>query len=590
MIDIKRKEFLKYCRKNALALWASSPRIERQYLLILNILEVGGYKGEAKIVLEAITNQYEEIECIAYLTNSEVHSILKGKIGTQENFQKILRYKIVHYRYTHDGRLRPQIERGLKKIHSFFELTSVAHVDKFLKTSKSIDRGAEKEREELNKQYEKILEEIKGGEKQEETPKQSVDEFLKSAPLVWNSDQEQALRCVFKWLKNSKSQQVFRLFGFAGTGKTTLSKFIAEAVLNGINGIRSGHVLFAAFTGKAALRLKQKGCLNASTIHSLIYRPIIDNKTGQVTGFTLNQESPLRTATLLIVDEVSMVNEEQGQDLLSFGVPILCLGDPGQLPPVRGEGFFINEKPDYMLTKITRQAKDNPIIHLATLARKGEIIQPGRYGDSIILKPGKSLSDNRLLEANQILCGTNNTRQSLNQRYRQLAGYAEQDPFYPIKEERLICLRNNNSNGLLNGTQWTLPEPPAIKPILTISNYREYITRQAPPKWEETKWKGLYVKLLSIDGMLGPDEEPLTLSDIQISCHLFDNSEEPPWRDIASTDQFDFAYAITVHKGQGSEWESVLLIEESDIFREHKNKWLYTAITRASEKLVIILS
>jgi exodeoxyribonuclease-5 len=580
----EHKTFLKYCNKHALALWTNSPKIERQFLLILNVLEVCGYKGKAKIVLEVITNRNEEIECIAYLTKEEVHSILRGKIGTSENFQKVLRYKIVHYRYTHDGRLRPQLERGLKRVHDFFELTSISDVDAFLTIPEKIDRSVEKA-----KQYENIVEEIK--QTQELTNEKSVDEFLKSGPLVWNSDQDQALRNVFNWLKQKphKRKKFFFLAGFAGTGKTTLAKFIAEAVLNGINGIRSGHVLFAAFTGKAALRLKQKGCLNASTIHSLIYRPVIDNKTGQVIGFTLNQESPLRTATLLIVDEVSMVNEEQGQDLLSFKVPILCLGDPGQLPPVQGEGFFIKDNPDYMLTTVTRQAKDNPIIHLATLARKGEIIKPGRYGDSLILKPGKELSDNRLIQTDQVLCGTNNTRKSLNQRYRKLLEHSKQDPFYPIEGERLICLKNNRTNGLLNGTQWQLATPPIFKPIRVIANYRDYITNRAAPEWKETKWKGLHVKLSSLDGIEDADQQILILSDIQISCHLFDNSEEPPWKDIASTDQFDFAYCITVHKGQGSEWESVLVIDESDAFRENATKHRYTAFTRASEKLVVQL-
>ena len=191
--------------------------------------------------------------------------------------------------------------------------------------------------------------------------------------------QDEALKAVSRWLKEGRSP-LFRLFGYAGTGKTTLARHFAEHV--------DGDVLFAAFTGKAAQVLRSKGATNARTIHSLIYRPrgeeeVSDEETGKTSiapMFAINRQSPVAKAALIIVDECSMVDEALGKDLMSFGTPILVLGDPGQLPPVSGGGYFTNEEPDYLLTDIHRQARDNPIIQLAMHVREGKEIMHGDYG------------------------------------------------------------------------------------------------------------------------------------------------------------------------------------------------------------------
>src|SRR5688500_3222997 len=176
--------------------------------------------------------------------------------------------------------------------------------------------------------------------------------------------QDAALLAVSRWMKSCRPP-LFRLFGYAGTGKTTLARRIAEGV--------DGDVLFAAFTGKAAQVMRNKGCANARTIHSLIYRPRgekPEKETGELQpAFALNRASPVGKAKLIIVDECSMVDEALGRDLLSFGTPVLVLGDPGQLPPVKsgdgGGGYFTEHEPDVMLTEIHRQARDNPIVALA---------------------------------------------------------------------------------------------------------------------------------------------------------------------------------------------------------------------------------
>src|ERR1700692_1960417 len=249
--------------------------------------------------------------------------------------------------------------------------------------------------------------------------------------------QDDALKAVAGWLKakpgSNGTPQIFRLFGYAGTGKTTLANHIAEAV--------DGEVKFAAFTGKAASVMRGKGCRGASTIHSLIYRA---RESGEeVPNFDLWDEAPASKAELIIIDECSMVDAELGRDLLSFGVPLLVLGDPAQLPPIQGGGFFTEAEPDVMLTEVHRQAQDNPIVRLSMDIRAGDYLEPGRYGESeVVLKA--DLAPQRVLEADQVLVGRNATRRAYNGRLRERRGFT--DPL-PQADDKLVCLRNNRRKG-----------------------------------------------------------------------------------------------------------------------------------------------
>lgn len=402
-----------------------------------------------------------------------------------------------------------------------------------------------------------------------------VIEYNKEPDVPWNSEQQQAFKGVFKWLKGYNNL-VYRLFGFAGTGKTTMARKVAVFAENELG----SHVVFAAYTGKAASVLKSKGCANTSTVHSLIYRPKIDHDTGKIIGQELNLESPLRNACLLILDEASMVDIQMAKDLLSFGIPILVLGDPGQIPPPKGVGYFTQAPPDFMLTDIERQARDNPIIWLATRARLGKIIKPGHYGDSLVLSPNAELTDEMIRAADQMICGTNRTRQSLNVRYRGLNGKFEKDSQYPVKGDRLICLRNNKDNGLLNGTIWTCTNP-TIEPMLQPIDHKNL-----SKGFRQLNLEGLHFKVRAHDIFLA-NGDPLIVSTV-CSVHLFDrNLPEPHWRDVAHCDEFDFAYCITGHKSQGSQYDNLLVYDESQVFREHEDKHRYTCITRAVDRVTI---
>ena len=374
--------------------------------------------------------------------------------------------------------------------------------------------------------------------------------------MLFSPQQDEALKAVSRWLKEGRSP-VFRLFGYAGTGKTTLAKHFAENV--------DGEVLFAAFTGKAAQVLRSRGATNARTIHSLIYRPrgeetVEDEETGKTSiapMFSINRQSPLAKAALIIIDECSMVDEQLGTDLMSFGTPILVLGDPGQLPPVSGGGFFTEQEPDYLLSEIHRQAKDNPIIHLAMDVREGREIIRGDYGSAQVISKSE-VTQSLVLDADQVLVGTNRTRRRYNQRLRELKGFTAD---YPQSGDKLVCLRNDPAKGLLNGSLWQV-----------MSSSRETVKP-------------------GINLMIRPEDDDMDrgAAKIKLLKAAFEDVEtEIPWSTRKRYDEFDFGYALTVHKAQGSQWNNVVLFDESYAFRDSRERWLYTAITRAAETLTIV--
>lgn len=309
--------------------------------------------------------------------------------------------------------------------------------------------------------------------------------------MNWSPQQVRALDAASRWLTRG-TNPVFRLFGYAGTGKTSLAQELASTA--------KGRVLFAAFTGKAAHVMKARGCPNATTIHRLIYqcRPkskeylrelqealnladkndttrvsqlerLIEDELAQVSrpAFVLNPESEVHNASLVVIDECSMVDEDMGNDLLSFGKPILVLGDPAQLPPVFGAGFFTEQKPDEMLTEIHRQALDSPILKLATAVRKGEQLEYGEF-----VRPRSEFRKELVRDVDQVIVGRNATRTRFNQNYRRhILGF---EGALPGEGDKLVCLRNNHELGLLNGAQWWVDicreDPATGKLSLTIND------------------------------------------------------------------------------------------------------------------------
>jgi exodeoxyribonuclease-5 len=362
--------------------------------------------------------------------------------------------------------------------------------------------------------------------------------------------QDTALKAVADWLRARPGErgtpQVFRLFGYAGTGKTTLARHIAEAV--------EGEVKYAAFTGKAALVMRNRGCDGASTIHSLIYRAR-ETRDEQPT-FELWDDAPASKAKLIIIDECSMVDAELGRDLLSFGCPLLVLGDPAQLPPIQGGGFFTSAEPDAMLTEVHRQAQDDPIVRLSMDVREGRSIEVGTYGETEVVRRSE-LEPERVMQADQVLVGRNNTRRAYNLRIREKQDIT--DPL-PVAGDKLVCLRNNRKKALFNGGLWRVKARAQSKSRIVTMR-------------------------------LVPDEE-LAAKAVKVSVRsdCFEGGIEAiSWEQRKPYDEFDFGYVLTVHKSQGSQWDDVVLFDESFAFQDSRARWLYTGITRAAKRLSIVV-
>lgn len=362
-------------------------------------------------------------------------------------------------------------------------------------------------------------------------------------------EQAKALHAVADWLKyDSEEEPIFRLFGYAGTGKTTLAKHIAESV--------EGDVLYAAFTGKAASMMEQYGCIGARTIHQLIYQPR-KMPDGRIT-YRLNPHSPAADAALIILDECSMVNADLAGDLMSFGTPILVLGDPAQLPPVNGAGYFTETKPDVMLTEVHRQALDSPVLRLATEVRQGRMPELGDHGACRVITLDEcDMAD--IIAADQVLAGRNELIGELNRAIRRELGYASD---LPGLGDRLLCLRNNYDIGLFNGE------------TVRVTSEPEYSS--------SSEFVSMKVKRDSVD----------SADEVEISVHrkFFTNEQGSlDWEVRRESHEFGYGYAMTVHKAQGSQWDNVFIFDESEVFREHAQAWLYTAITRASERLTLVI-
>ena len=412
--------------------------------------------------------------------------------------------------------------------------------------------------------------------------------------MKFSPQQEAALKAVDDWYHNG-DKQVFHFCGYAGTGKTTLAKHLAEGI--------GSNVLFAAYTGKAAHVLQTKGCGQASTIHSLIYRSrdkskarlddlqnelgellvslegmeqeYIDNhpivrrlrsdiadeaKNANQPQFILNNDSEVRDADMVFIDECSMVDAQMGQDLLSFGTPVCVLGDPAQLPPVGAAGYFTeNVKPDVMLDEIHRQALDSPVLRMATDVREGKKLELGDWGnDCHVLPYGTKLEQERVLAFDQLLVGKNKTRTAMNKRVRQFLGHEGE---YPIVSDRLVCLRNNSELGLLNGALFDVTGMDGVM------------------------YGKVHMTVRSTDDPMKGDVEVAALEQ-----HFLGRGKELDTQYWLRSEgqEFDYGYALTVHKSQGSQWDSVAVFDESWGPKKDRQRWLYTAITRAAEKVTVV--
>lgn len=414
--------------------------------------------------------------------------------------------------------------------------------------------------------------------------------------ITLTADQENAKNLIVEWFLHT-DDKVFVLSGYAGTGKTFLIDYIVREELH----LKAGEeAVFVSPTGKAAANLVKNGTV-AGTVHSLIYMRDGEDFDVDENGEIIEQKeltfirrpSIQESIRLIIIDEASMVNETVLADLLSFGVKCLFCGDGAQLPPVNGTCPLM-ENPHYTMTEIVRQAADNPIIQLATMAREGKRIDYGNYGDSVcVISRNAFRGEERkrlLLKANQILCGRNKTRNALNAEIRQYKGIDEGE-LLPVEGEKLICTLNDWEKPLdrderfhlVNGIIGTATEiQPQEDGLATMQFKADFMEESIRVPFDTAIFTdGRYRHLYGDRAVTLSNGTVVHEANFALLHKLRSVLDEPICR-------FEFAYAVTCHKAQGSEFDFVVVFDESWAFKEEQNRWLYTAITRAKEKLLII--
>jgi exodeoxyribonuclease-5 len=378
--------------------------------------------------------------------------------------------------------------------------------------------------------------------------------------------QQKAVEEIQAWLraprrKTKPEDGLKYLAGPAGSGKTTIAR---EAVA----GFRAR---FVAPTGKAALVLRSKGCADATTVHSLIYRPheSMDSKGNRAVTFSKNRNSALDTydCDVVVADECSMLSAELANDLLEFGVRVLVLGDPYQLPPVEGKSPFATKKPDWLLDTIHRQAAESGVLALATDIRLGRPLGTD-YGPDVVLASRDQVDPAWVFaEYEQVLCGTHRTRKGLNRYLRDAVGVSNK---LPVAGDKVVCRRNNAEKGLINGGQW----------VVVRASYGGF------PKWVDLVLESSdEVESRIVQTTVHPHHFLATYEDGALDE---DALRKLPWNAAKAHQEFDYAYARTTHSAQGSEWSSVAVVDESGCFRDDASKWLYTAITRAKRKVIVL--
>lgn len=375
--------------------------------------------------------------------------------------------------------------------------------------------------------------------------------------IVFNAQQEAAIEKAVAWFRGWQDrkhrQQVFFLAGFAGTGKTSVARHIADLCA------AVHRVVFIAPTGKAASRLRQKGCKNAKTMHQFIYNVRGEDEDGEpiFIGKGALEEKPL----LVVMDEASMVGEYDNRSLLSHGIPILALGDTGQVKPVKQAAAYTQSNVDVQLTEIMRQAMDSNIVRASMFVREGKRLPLREYED-VKVRAGK-VPDYVLLahtgEDAAILCCFNTTRNELNTRIRKLLGY--EGPL-PQIGEKVVCLSNQHGHGFMNGEQGI------------VLNYQDVPESEYDDDDDSPQ---MLVRLKSLT-----NGKELTVKFNPLS---FDKDEDVRKEAQKKPGGFDYGNVLTVHKAQGSEWPNVLVIEEA--MRGSYAELMYTAITRAMNQLTM---
>ena len=400
--------------------------------------------------------------------------------------------------------------------------------------------------------------------------------------IILNSDQEKVVEAALKFLKDD-SRQVFEYTGRAGTGKSVvLHEIIRRSHLN------ENQIAPQCYTGAAAIVMRTRGFKRARSIHSWLYhlvkvpRKIVLEDQNPFTKFNTQFNKPeyeykfvpIEAGTLdpeiklFIIDEGYMVPDYMKKDILKHGVKVIVAGDSNQLPPIGGNPAFLTGDNIMHLNKLVRQAENNPIVYIANRIINGEPIHCGLYGNRVLVIPDTDLTSDMIMDVGNIICGTNKTRDYFNNHIRERLGL---DPKFPMYGERVIC-RNNNWNitmdniALANGLSGVISSP------VSINSYSMGNT-------------------LKIDFLPDLLEHPFERLDINYKYLISDYEDRQKIKEskfeINNGELFEYAYALTTHLAQGSEYPCGIFYEE--FLRSNIQRQLcYTGVTRFKEYMIYV--
>jgi exodeoxyribonuclease-5 len=353
--------------------------------------------------------------------------------------------------------------------------------------------------------------------------------------MALTHEQKDIIRSV---ISNIDNHQIQTVGGYAGTGKST----IITVLLSALDG-RKLNFAPCAFTGKATNVLRRKGMSSARTIHSYIYKPVRQSDDSVVWIKKTRDQIREESIDGFIVDEASMISKEIYDDLCSFNLPLIFVGDHGQLEPI-GTNFNLMSKPMYKLETVHRNAGE--IAHFAEHLRKGNCPWEFNGLKKVQVVKDNLIEDRHLASVDQIICAFNKTRVSLNQRVRVEKNIQYT---YVVVGEKIICLRNHREDSLFNGMQGVVTK-------INKGNRFDFTT-------DDTN---------RYDIRYDPNQFGKETNEFKF------NQEEHP---------FDYAYAITCHKAQGDEWGNVIVYEQKND-KWDSARWNYTAASRAKNGLIWI--
>ena len=415
--------------------------------------------------------------------------------------------------------------------------------------------------------------------------------------IMLSKDQLNAKNTILDWVQTNNRSLYITLGGYAGTGKSSLIAEIRKSIP------KRWKVAFCAFTGKAAGVMKDKllavNAINDNdyigTMHSLMYMVREDPET----KLKVFEKKSFIDYDLIVVDEASMVNQDLFIDLRSYHIPMLFVGDHGQLPPISSDDFNLMSEPMIRLEEVHRFGENSALLDLSIMARNGESIPFKQFDEKVakVKETDPMVNDfihNHLGDFSNgvCLCGTNNTRVDVNQLIRYNSGIIDDiGDKIPRTDDRVVCLKNNRSlidpiyNGQL-GTITSIANVDKLDDVYSMGilmdegfGYKGFVNRDNFGKMKYASDGKEYItvkELMQLKSYLTIAEKKMMRGKVGKKKLYFDS--------------FDFGYCLTVHKAQGSEWGNVLLFEEISGYwdDEYKRKWLYTAITRSNDRLLII--